>query len=234
VNHQAIRRHDAPELIQRTTAGPQEVMVFHRDEIFRSGLESMLRSLPAVRAVHVTDSATRAGTALVNRRPDTLLMPASLDSPTLQGLLETAERAGVKTLLLLSSLDRDSVRRASRLSAQGFLLETGLNATALTQALDSVARGEVAVPPVLVQELLTELKTGSRADNGPQLTPREEAALALLVEGMSNKQIARRLGISEHGAKRHVSNVLAKLNCPNRTVAAVVAVEEGLIASPRR
>lgn len=62
------------------------------------------------------------------------------------------------------------------------------------------------------------------------LTPRERQALKLLADGLSNKQIARRLGISEHGAKRHVGNVLAKLNCPNRTVAVTVALNHGLLA----
>ncbi|MCI4066752.1 LuxR C-terminal-related transcriptional regulator [Micromonospora sp. R77] len=65
------------------------------------------------------------------------------------------------------------------------------------------------------------------------LTPRERQALKLLAEGLSNKQIARRLGISEHGAKRHVGNVLAKLNCPNRTVAVTVALNHGLLTEER-
>jgi DNA-binding NarL/FixJ family response regulator len=73
------------------------------------------------------------------------------------------------------------------------------------------------------------VKTGGQVEPNRHLTPREQAALALLVQGLSNKQIARRLTISEHGAKRHVANLLAKLNCPNRTMAAVVAVREGLL-----
>ena len=60
-------------------------------------------------------------------------------------------------------------------------------------------------------------------------TPREQQTLALLVEGLPNKQIARRLGISEHGAKRNVANILAKLNVPNRTLAAAKAVRDGLV-----
>ena len=56
-------------------------------------------------------------------------------------------------------------------------------------------------------------------------------ALVLLAKGMSNKQIARRLNISEHGAKRHVANVLAKLNCPNRTLAVALALRHGLVSA---
>lgn len=151
MNHEAIHRSDAPELVGDSAVGRLEVMIFHRDEIFRSGLKTLLRSLPGVSGVHVTDSATRARTALIDRRPDAMLVSSSLDASTLKDLLTAAERADVKTLLLLSSLDRERVRRASRLSAQGFLLEPGLDATGLMQALNTVARGEIAVPPLLVQ-----------------------------------------------------------------------------------
>ncbi|MGI5287809.1 response regulator transcription factor [Nonomuraea polychroma] len=60
------------------------------------------------------------------------------------------------------------------------------------------------------------------------LTPRERQVLELLVEGMSNKQIALR--ISQHGVKRLVSNVLAKLNCPNRTMAVRTAITDGILS----
>jgi DNA-binding CsgD family transcriptional regulator len=62
----------------------------------------------------------------------------------------------------------------------------------------------------------------------PRLTPREREALQLLVEGLSNKQIARRLGISEHGAKRLVANILSKMDCSNRTSAVAKALREGV------
>ena len=55
------------------------------------------------------------------------------------------------------------------------------------------------------------------------MTPRESETLNLLSKGLSNKQIARSLHISQHGAKRHVANVIAKLNCPNRTLAVALA-----------
>jgi DNA-binding CsgD family transcriptional regulator len=62
------------------------------------------------------------------------------------------------------------------------------------------------------------------------LTIREHDVLALLAHGLSNKQIARRLMISEHGVKRHVTNLLAKLNSPNRTFAVATALQAGLIS----
>ncbi|MFG3050947.1 response regulator transcription factor [Kitasatospora sp. NPDC048239] len=64
---------------------------------------------------------------------------------------------------------------------------------------------------------------------GGALTERERQTLGLLVEGLSNKEIATRLGISVHGAKRHVTMVLAKLNCPNRTLAVAIALRYGIV-----
>lgn len=233
MNNQAIHHHDVLELVSPApVVRPPDVMAVHRDEIFRNGLESLLSTMPGVGCVFVTDSGSRACMALANSRPDVVLLPASLPSSEMNQLLRDARELDVKTLLMLNSLHRECIRRVSRLPVDGFLLETGLSADSLAQALKAVVRGEIPVPPSLVRELLSEVKHGGRRDSGPQLTPREMATLTLLVEGMSNKQIARRLSISEHGAKRHVSNVLAKLNCPNRTVAAVVAVQDGLLPAP--
>lgn len=66
-----------------------------------------------------------------------------------------------------------------------------------------------------------------------KLTAREQETLALLAEGLSNKQIARRLAISDHGAKRLVTSVLLKLGAPNRTTAVVTAIKAGMISYPR-
>ncbi|MFK0156900.1 response regulator transcription factor [Streptomyces sp. NPDC090499] len=65
---------------------------------------------------------------------------------------------------------------------------------------------------------------------GATLTPRELQVLRLVAQGLSNKQVSRQLQISEHGVKQLVGNVLAKLNCPNRTLAVVRAMEDGLLA----
>ncbi|WP_431784119.1 LuxR C-terminal-related transcriptional regulator [Streptomyces chumphonensis] len=209
-----------------------DVAVLHEDEVVRRGLETLLRLMDDVGSVRVAASAELLDQTLGHVTPDIVLLPASLETPTLRELIGAAREAGTKVLLLLSELDRYHVRRVSGLAVDGFLQESGLSAEALNQAVTDVRRGEIPAPPGLVRELLAVVKAGERPSRGPQLTPREEEALALLVQGMSNKQIARRLGISEHGAKRHVSNVLAKLNCPNRTVAAVVAVQAGIAAAP--
>jgi len=105
---------------------------------------------------------------------------------------------------------------------------------ALAQAARSVAAGLVAIDPALATGLLASPAPtrGADAGSGPleELTPREREVLALMAEGLANKQIAQRLRISEHTVKFHVAAILAKLGAASRTEAGYVAARRGLIA----
>jgi DNA-binding NarL/FixJ family response regulator len=137
----------------------------------------------------------------------------------------------MRTVVLLRSFDGEAAASLGGLPIDGFLLADELTEPALRDALVSLAKGEMSMPGKLARRLLSEIRKLERAERERPflLTPREQQALVLLADGMSNKQIARRLGISEHGAKRHVANVLAKLNCPNRTLAVALAIRYGLL-----
>ncbi|MEU5366880.1 response regulator transcription factor [Streptomyces sp. NPDC005925] len=234
MSEQATHHRNVVSLRDHHGTAPRilNVAVFHEDAIIRCGLQTLLHCLPAVGSVQVLDDPRTVRDVLTRCRPDIVVLPATFEAGPLQEVLDTVRLVGAKVLLMLPNAVREIVQRASRLNVDGFLLESGLTEESLTHAVQAVACGEMPIPPSLVRELMSEVKSGGRRDRGPQLTPREEAVLTLLVHGMSNKQIAHRLGISENGTKRHVSNVLAKLNCPNRTVAAVIAVKEGLIPAP--
>ncbi|MGQ4731814.1 MULTISPECIES: LuxR C-terminal-related transcriptional regulator [Streptomyces] len=111
--------------------------------------------------------------------------------------------------------------------ADSYLMRTGLTVESLGQALSQVVSGQMLMPLSVGRMLM------SRAVESPAptatLTSRETGVLQLLAEGLSNKQIGKRLDISEHGAKRLVGSVLAKLNTPNRTSAVVLAIKAGLL-----
>lgn len=208
-----------------------EVVVLHGDELVRCGLESMIRSLPEVQQVR--SAAPGHALKLIKALPpDLLLLPTSIPPEDWSELAETTTQGGGRVLALLRSPEASADLRPDCLEADGFLTEEGLTAKYLASAFHRLGDGEMPVPTALLRRLLAASRTGvsqSTTQNLPQLTPRENATLALLVDGLSNKQIARRLSISEHGAKRHVANVLAKLNCPNRTVAVARAVRDGLV-----
>jgi two-component system, NarL family, nitrate/nitrite response regulator NarL len=211
--------------------GRLRVVVVEGNEIVRRGLVEMVRCLPMAEPGGGFESAGAAWSEIQASRPDVLLVSSDLDTRD-RDALTSAAALGAKIVVLIRSADPGHLAQAIGISANAYVMEPGLTGPALREALERVARQETPMPVVLSEYLLLLARGSSRSNRAPSLTPREEQALALLAEGLSNKQIARRLSISEHGAKRHVGNVLAKLNCPNRTLAAAVAVRGGLIPLP--
>jgi DNA-binding NarL/FixJ family response regulator len=202
-------------------------------ELMRSGLHSMLSRLPGVGQVQECVDP-RAALSLVEReRIDFLVAAPPVAGEEFRNLCLGVARSQAKTLVVLRDYDlppADVVTQAVALPADGYVLESELTAASLDDALARVCRGEAPVPAVVAQGLLSRLRSVESEPIQRQflLTPRELDVLALLVEGLSNKDIARRLGMSEHGVKRHVGAVLAKLNCPNRTVAVAFVLQKGL------
>ncbi|MFC0004871.1 response regulator transcription factor [Micromonospora siamensis] len=153
-----------------------------------------------------------------------------LASKGLNQLAQAALSEDTKVLLLMgrSSENLDAV---TRFPCNGYLIQDDVTEEALAQAINRIVIGEVPMPAVLANRLLERARgvTTQERPHCPKLTPRERETLVLLAEGLSNKQIARRMLISQHGVKRLVANVLSKLNCSNRTLAAAVAIKHGLL-----
>jgi DNA-binding NarL/FixJ family response regulator len=142
--------------------------------------------------------------------------------------LREQEARGVRIMLLIEDDDLTDLPKVMGLRA-GFLKISGVNEGTLNKAVAAIADGDVPIPPELAQDLLVLATQRNEAPRAQlRLTPREQEALVLMVEGMSNKQIARKLQISQHGAKRLVANILAKMDCNNRTLAVSIALREGL------
>lgn len=133
--------------------------------------------------------------------------------------------------MVLDPVHAESDTALTRLPADGYLLREDLTAGALDRALAQLAADEMPMPLSLGRQLLSY--AGESAHSLPprvvKLTSREHDVLVQLVAGLSNKQIARHLRISEHGVKRLVSSVLLKLGAANRTAAVVTAIKLGLI-----
>jgi len=144
-----------------------------------------------------------------------------------------ALKSQAKVLLLLDDRQAADPSFTATTCADGVLLQSELTVDTLRDTLTLIAEGQMPIPAVLARRLLNQTADPSRARHRPvKLTNREGSTLALLAEGLSNRQIARRLGISEHGAKRLVASVLLKLDAPNRTSAVVIAIKVGLLNSP--
>lgn len=177
-----------------------------------------------------------AMSALVMREsPSMLLISSDLDGTPESGVARALRRGGTAVVLLARSLERDRLRALLTLPITGVLREQDLSVQMLEKVLAGLARGTISMPGDITRQLLA-LAVGDPSGGGPVRTPaltaREMEALHGMAEGMTNRQIARRLRITEHGAKRHVANILAKLNCNNRTMAVTIAIRHGLIPEP--
>jgi two-component system nitrate/nitrite response regulator NarL len=204
------------------------VLALVYNELVRYGLGTMLSRLPMVEHFDLVDERGEAARMLGAGRYDVAILPCGEECVQLD---PEAARAGARVLLLLTEVDHQHVGSVARNKCDGFLLQSELTASSLHDALARLVHGELPMPSSLARELLSHARRNEspRPSRPIVLTPREREALTLIVEGLSNKQIARRLGISEHGAKRHVATVLAKLNCPNRALAVAIALREKLL-----
>jgi two-component system nitrate/nitrite response regulator NarL len=201
--------------------------------VIQLGLLSMLNALPNVGEVTGCEAHEESLSLLADGHYDIALVPADLSDEQMIEVSEASRRQGCKVVVLLRYPSVNILMRPAVRRADGFLLEPELSPDSLSDALQSARRGDIPMPRVLTQQLLS--MNGLPATEGVAqvaLTRREEQTLALLVEGCSNRQIAQRLAISENGVKRHVANVLAKLNSPNRTTAVSLALRLGLVGRP--
>lgn len=218
------------------------VVLALRNELARFGLERMLQSVDSVVEQHSYDDLrTAVGVAGQVRAAQgagsvvLVTVLSEIDDDIAQLGLDAAAEQGVKTLFVVDEVDRARLSRVARAEGSGFVFADELAAGTLARTLERLHGGEMPISTRLTRLLLAAVGDGGGPEerrSEVRLTAREREVLALLVEGLSNKQVAHRLGISSHGAKRHVANILAKLNCPNRTLAVAKALREGLCQAP--
>ncbi|WP_186356075.1 response regulator transcription factor [Streptomonospora sp. PA3] len=211
---------------ERVTLLDTRIVVAISDSVLRHGMLTLLRELP-LRCLDSFPMLREADLAEVRAGPSRrVVIVAGSESdaipwtdipPEAKILVLLAEPSGVASL-------RGSVR------ADGFLLQAELNVHTLTDALCSVLADQFPIPPEVARQLVTEGPAQRSAHlRAASLTERQHETLRLLSEGLTNREISRRLRISEHGAKRLVATVLTKLGCANRAGAVAIAIREGLL-----
>jgi len=201
---------------------PVRVVVVGADPLARGGVAALLSSDPSVRVAGeaAPDGALRATVrALAPEVAAFDLGPGEAFADPIAGAVET----GIPVVALLGS--GSQAREALGAGARGLVLR-GAPAGRLAGALRAVAEGLWVLDASVGDALLHPVP----AEPAERLTPRELEFLGLLSEGLSNKAIAERLGISERTAKFHASSVLAKLGAENRAEAIVRAARLGLVA----
>lgn len=211
-------------------AEPLRVLLADDHPVVRQGLRTFLASREGIDVVGEAADAEEAVTRTAMLKPDVVLLDLVMPRGGGVAAIERIRALGLdaRVLVLTSFAGDDQLLPALRAGAAGYLLKDA-DPAELEQALRAVGRGEAALHPTVAARVLREVAGGPSSGRLGTLTAREREVLGLLGQGLTNRQIARRLGIAEKTVKTHVSSVLGKLGLADRTQAALLAVREGLV-----
>ncbi len=191
--------------------------------VVRMGLRAIIEMEPGLQVVGEADSGAQAIELYRRYKPDVVLM--DLRMPGMDGIKATAairtEFPSARVIMLTTFDGHEDIHRALSVGALGYVLKNAPGED-LVRAIQAVQAGQRYIPTTIARRL---------AERPPcsDLSQRELEVLQLVVKGMSNKELADQLHITEHTAKSHLKNILGKLNVRDRTGAATVAIQQGIV-----
>ncbi|MGJ5813833.1 response regulator [Paludibaculum fermentans] len=200
------------------------ILVVDDHPAIRKGLEAVLSPEPDVEVVASAGSRKEAVEAFRTSRPDVTLMDLGLEGETggLETIQDIRKEFPTARIIVYSALRGDEdVYRALQFGAVTFVPKETPEAE-LLRIIRDVHAGGRPIPPDTARKLADRVTLSS-------LTPREVEVLRQVAGGMRNKEIAAELGISEETVQGHMKNILSKLNVNDRTAAAIVAAQRGII-----
>ncbi len=207
---------------------PYSVLVIDDHPLFRKGLGDLIAMEPALKLIGEACSGEEGIEKAAELKPDLILLDLNMKGMDGLATLAVLKDSGIKShvVMLTVSDNEDDVTTALRNGADGYLLKDMEPEDVLEQIL-SAASGKLVISDALTELLARALRADSRpkTPNEASLTSREQEILELISEGMSNKQIARQLDITEGTVKVHVKHLLKKLNLRTRLEAAVWATK---------
>jgi two-component system, NarL family, response regulator LiaR len=202
------------------------VLIVDDHEMVREGLKVLLTRDKTLDVVAEAATGLEALELVPLARPDVVLM--DLTMPVMDGAEATArirdQYPDVQVVVLSGVGDSVLVEDALDAGAVGYLVKDSHHEV-VAQAIHEASQGRGHVDSSALQAIMDRRRAGPGSD----LTRREREVLALLVEGLSNAEIGARLQLSTGTVRLHVGHLLAKLQAPNRTAAAVIAVENAIV-----
>ncbi|MDX6262455.1 MAG: hypothetical protein QOH03_2458 [Kribbellaceae bacterium] len=210
------------------------VLVVDDHPVVRSGLIGMLAVTDDIEVVGEAGDGEEALTLVESTRPDVVLM--DLRMPRRDGVSATGAIVSgypATKVLVLTTYDTDTdILHAVEAGAAGYLLKDTPHAE-LLDGIRAASRGETVLAGPVAARLMSRLRTPA-APAAVQPSPRELEVLAAVARGLSNAEIGRELFIGEATVKTHLQRLFSKLDVDDRTRAVTVAIERGLLPSPRR
>ena len=207
------------------TTTPIRVALVDDHAVLRRGLAQLLDGEADIEVVGTAADGSDALDLVRRTQPDVDIM--DLQMPGTDGVAATRQvvAEGVTDVLVLTSFsDADRIVAALDAGAVGYLLKDA-EPEDVIEGVRAVSRGESPIHPRAARQLLG---ARSAAPSAIDLTPREIEVLGLVRQGLANKQVARRLGISERTVKAHLTSIFASIGVADRTQAAVWAERRGL------
>src|ERR1700730_1454112 len=212
------------------------VLIADDQALFRRGLYVVLGTEENIEVVAEAENGAEAIAKAEDLVPDVVLMDVRM--PRVNGI-EAARQIrdlcpSTKILMLTVSDEEDDLYEAIKAGANGYLLKE-ISVEEVAEAIRAVAQGQSLISPSMASKLLNEFNTlAKKAEErqqypAPALTGRELEVLKLVAKGMSNREIADGLFISENTVKNHVRNILEKLHLHSRMEAVIYAVRERLL-----
>jgi DNA-binding NarL/FixJ family response regulator len=229
--------NDAEERPKGNT-GPIRVAVVDDQELFRRGLTMLLTVEDDIEVVGEAGDGVAATDLAATTAPDVILMDVRMPKRSgIEACVAIKEVAPTARIIMLTVSDEEAdLYDAVKNGASGYLLKDS-SIDEVAQAVRVVADGQSLISPSMAIKLLDEFKQMSRSDRQqvatPRLTDRELEVLKLVAQGLNNREIAKRLFISENTVKNHVRNILEKLQLHSRMEAVMYAVREKLLDIPQ-
>ena len=219
---------------------PIRILLVDDQPLFRGAIAALIAGQDDLEVVGEAENGLDGVEMAHALLPDLVVM--DVEMPVMDGVEATRlireQQPGVKVVMLTVSESDDHVFDAIRLGAHGYLLKD-LRPEQLFERIRSVMRNETPLSPAIAGRLLEEIRSGvtkrsssATTPDEPSITPRELEILQLVAEGMSNKEIGKRLYITEGTVKNHVHNALEKLHMKNRIQAAAYITRQGLGRRP--
>jgi len=203
------------------------VFLLDDHEVVRRGLRELLEAEGDIVVVGESGSAKEAARILPATRPRVAVLDGRLpDGSGVEVCREVrAVDPTIRALILTSYDDDDALFAAIMAGASGYVLKQ-ITGTDLVDAVRRVAAGQSLLDPALTQRVLERVRSGpAQPTELRELTEQERKILALVAEGLTNRQIGERLYLAEKTVKNYVSNILSKLGLERRTQAAVLAAK---------